>query len=212
MWMPPMTWPISSCTLALQCPRLVRWNGKCACAAFRSGTLSWCKARRLHSPASIPQTLTQVGKEGDCAEERWLKGKLGTSEGWDGWRGGMMGLKEESWESDGEQSGQSGWEICPELFLSVSLSVSTRLRSHGAAPHHSASVVPLLSSLCSNITFIKMFWGFQFTATICRDAHTRSSQAYWERLQILHMTYNSCSPGWCHKYNKTLHSLTHSCC
>lgn len=70
-----------------------------------------------------------------------------------------MGLKEESWESDGEQSGQSGWEICPELFLSVSLSVSARQWSHGAAPHHSASVVPLLSSLCSNITFIKMFLG-----------------------------------------------------
>lgn len=33
-----------------------------------------------------------------------------------------MGLEEESWGSDVEQSGQSGWEICPELFLSVRLS------------------------------------------------------------------------------------------
>lgn len=31
--------------------------------------------------------------------------------------------------------------------------------SHGAALHGSASLVPLPSSLCSNITFIKMFWG-----------------------------------------------------
>lgn len=65
-----------------------------------------------------------------------------------------MGLEEESRGSDG----QTEW--MGNLSGVIPLCLSVLARSHGAALHHSASVVPLFSSLCSNITFIKMFRGF----------------------------------------------------
>lgn len=61
----------------------------------------------------------------------------------------------------GERWGAERTELMGKLstVIPLCLSVSAWLRSHGAAFHHSASVVSLLSSLCSDITFIKIFWG-----------------------------------------------------
>lgn len=94
MWMPQITrsllflYPGVTVCVA----HLLEW--KVRFPSMRSRILSWFEARRLRSPASLPHS---GGQEGNCAEERWLKGKLGTSEGCDGWRGRKVGLEEESW-------------------------------------------------------------------------------------------------------------------
>lgn len=65
--------------------------------------------------------------------------------------GGVLG---EGWEAELTERMGNVFGVIP-----LCLPVSARLRSHGAALHRSASVAPLLSCLCSNITFFKMFRG-----------------------------------------------------